>query len=277
MGERTKWKVLESPCPPEEGAARWEAARARGATGAVTSRGSGIRHRETIRLFWEVEKKGAPPLPPEVEALAEDLIEEDWTPYWKEALVPFRVAERVLLTPAWEAGSEAKGEMRLRIDPGMAFGAGDHPTTRLMVAHLLGLAEARRLPGAVLDVGAGTGVLSLVAARLGAGAVEALDIDPFCYASCRRNIALNGLADHVRPLLLSLDLAHGRYPLVLANIVAGQLEALLPDLRERTAPGGLLLLSGFTAKDEERVAGAARGFRVRERSEEEGWVALLLG
>lgn len=258
---------MEEPCPRPEARARWEGARERGATGAVTSWGSGIRGRETLRCYWEAREGAEVPE-------GEDLVEENWTPHWRESLTAVRVTDRVALVPAWEEPPAGFLHV-LRIDPGMAFGAGDHPTTRLCLRLLEALADAGVLPPRVLDVGAGTGVLSLACARLGAARVDALDIDPYGYAACRRNARLNGLDGAVHPLLRSLDLLDGRYPLVLANIVAGQLRVLAALLREHVVPGGRLLLSGFDREGEPRVL-EALGRPVEERLEEEGWVALMM-
>lgn len=268
MLERSRWRVVEEPCSPEEASARWADAASRGATGAVTSWGAGIAGRRTIRLYWEAVAGAAVPE-------GEDLAEENWTPFWRESLGVVRLSERLALVPAWAREAPAV-RWPLRIDPGMAFGAGDHPTTRRCAGLLEELHEAGRLPVRALDVGTGTGVLALVAARLGCAAVDALDIDPFGFAACRRNARLNGLETAVRPVLRSLDLLGGTWPLLLANIVAGQLQALADLLRDRLEPGGALLLSGFTAEDEPRVRAAALpGLAVEARREEEGWVALL--
>jgi ribosomal protein L11 methyltransferase len=268
MLTRTRWRVVEEPCVPGAVRQRWAAAARCGATGAVTSWGSGIRGRCRLRLYWEATAGVALPE-------GEDLVEENWTPYWRQSLSIVRVTPRVSLVPAWEDALPS-APFPLRIDPGMAFGAGDHPTTRLCIGILDGLAGRGVLPPRALDVGAGTGVLALTAAALGAAEVDALDIDPFGYAACRRNALLNGLQDRVRPLLLSLDLLEGSYPLVMANVVAGQLETLGIDLRERLAAAGLLLLSGFDEAAEGRVRGAVLGgLAVTERRTEEGWVALL--
>jgi ribosomal protein L11 methyltransferase len=269
MLSRTRWRVVEAPCEPEDALPRWREARSLGATGAVTSWGSGIQHRNTLRLFWELREGVCAPE-------GEDLAEENWTPYWRESLRTVAVTSQVALVPAWE---ETPPDVRcaLRIDPGMAFGAGDHPTTRLCVTLLEHLAGSGALPGRVLDVGTGTGVLAIAAVCLGAREAYGLDIDPFGYAACRRNAAVNNLADSVHPLLLSLDLLEERYDLVLANMVASQLTTTASFLRGRLAAGGSLILSGFT-NDAERdvVAKLGTGFRLRRRAEEEGWVALLL-
>jgi len=267
MLARTNWRVLEEPCAPAEAQGRWLAARGRGATGAVTSWGSGIRGRETLRAFWEI-------LPGASVPEGEDLVEENWTPFWRKSLATVSVTERVALVPAWEEAPSGIA-CALKIDPGMAFGAGDHPTTRICLRILEDLERRGELPARILDVGAGTGVLALVAACLGVERADALDIDPFGYAACRRNARLNGLEDAVRPVLLSLDLLEGTYPLILANIVAPQLDVLSGLLRQRLEPGGRLVLSGFEAAEATSVASALR-LPVEDRREEQGWAALTL-
>ncbi len=258
---------MEEEASPATARARWVRARARGATGAVTSWGSGMGAREFLRVFWEVVRDRDLPE-------GEDLVEENWTPYWRESLGAVRVTDRLTLVPAWEPAPRAEPGA-LRIDPGMAFGAGDHPTTRLCLRALEALADAEGLPPRVLDVGTGTGVLALAAAALGARRVDALDIDPFGYAACRRNARINGLEGAVRPVLLSLDLLEGRYPLVLANVVGSQILALAAELRAHTEPGGRLIASGFQEDEEPRVL-EALGLARERRLEEEAWVAWVL-
>ncbi len=267
MLTRSIWRVVEEPCLPGDAKARWRSLRQRGAAGAVTSWGSGIRGRSTVRAYWEVRPGTTPPP-------GEELVEENWTPYWRESLRPVRVTERMVLAPAWELYAP-EAPCVLRIDPGMAFGAGDHPTTRLCLRFLEHLASREGVPPRVLDVGTGTGVLALATAHLGAEQVDALDIDPFCYAACRRNAALNGLEGRTRPLLLSLDLLEERYPLVLGNLVASQIEHLGPLLRACTEPGGRLLVSGFEVEEGPRVA-AALGMPQEVSMNENGWLAVAL-
>lgn len=247
----------------------------RGAAGAVTSWGSGVDHRETIRIFWESKGKATPGLDPAELSSAEDLEEEDWSGYWKNSLAAFQAGKRFALVPAWEEPPPGAAEP-IFIDPGMAFGAGDHPTTRLCVDLLESIALDSPGAGPVLDVGAGTGVLSIAAAKMGLKPVDALDIDPFCYASCRRNIKLNGLAGLVRPLLMSLDLLKGTYPLVLANVAPRQIESMALVMAGKVAGGGRLIVSGFETDAEERVMRSlGAGFKVVLRREEEKWLALL--
>jgi ribosomal protein L11 methyltransferase len=191
MLRRTRWRVVQEVCRREEARTRWEEARARGSIGAVTSWGSGIQGRQTLRTYWEAHEGAQLPE-------GEDLVEENWTPFWRDTLQVVRVTERITLVPAWTDPPEGV-EFPIRIDPGMAFGAGDHPTTRLCLHILEDLAVGGRLPARMLDVGTGTGVLSLAAGFLGAEQVHALDIDPFGYAACRRNARLNGLEGSVHP------------------------------------------------------------------------------
>ncbi len=269
MLTRTRWRVQEVPAGPGEARARWEAAARAGALGAVTSWGAGIPGGTFLRIYWEVIP-GAP-APPE----GEDLEEENWTPYWRSTLEPVAVSPRVWLVPAWSSPPPGARGTVLWIDPGMAFGAGDHPTTRLCLRIVEALAAGGGVPAPVLDVGTGTGVLALATAALGARRVDALDIDPFGFAACRRNARRNRLEGRVRPLLLSLDLVEAAYPLILANLVAGQLEALAGDLRRLLRPGGRLVVSGFQVDEERRVL-EALDLAVEERGVEDGWLALTL-
>jgi len=269
--------MIEKPCQRGEARAFAESALASGAVGAVTSWGSGIGHRETLRLFYDAATPGLEALLGEDLNLAEDLVEEDWGHYWRASLKPFAAGASFVLAPAWDEGRELPGTTLIRIDPGMAFGAGDHPTTRLCVACLEALSATGFKGARMLDVGAGTGILALVAARLGIGPVDALDIDPFCYSSIRRNTRLNHLEPLVRPLLLSLDLLNSSYPLVVANVAPNQLEAMALTLAESVMREGLLLISGFTVDIEERLSRTfMMEFRPEKRYVEGEWIALAM-
>ena len=120
-----------------------------------------------------------------------ELAEEDWAEAWKQQYHLLRVGRRIVIVPAWEAYAPAPGEVVIRLEPGMAFGTGLHPTTRLCLEAL----EAHLAPGCtVLDVGTGSGVLAIAAAKLGARSVLALDADPVAVSVARENVALNGVA-----------------------------------------------------------------------------------
>lgn len=271
----TRWKMVEIPVRREEAAAVARSALAKGAVGAVTSWGSGISHRETLRIFWDASDPNlAENLGAEL-AKAEDLAEEDWRAHWRESLSPFH-AGRFTLAPAWEKHQPDSGEV-IFIDPGMAFGAGDHPTTRLCVGALETLRAAAPPPLPVLDAGTGTGVLAIAAAKLGLSPVTALDIDPFCRASCTRNVVRNRVEKDVSALLLSLDLLEGQFGLALANVAPRQLVAMSGILADKVRQGGLLLISGFQEDSEARVLAAYDDeFALSWKREEDGWLALLL-
>ena len=176
--------------------------------------------------------------------------QEDWAETWKQGLEPRSVSERILITPSWKDADPAPGQVVVVVDPGLAFGTAEHATTRGCLRLLDPvLSEGAR----VLDVGAGTAILSMAAARLGAGSVLALEVDPMACEAARENVELNQVEDRVRVEELaatSEDLvARGPADLVLANIESGILRPLLlprPNLTpsrktSRARRGGILL------------------------------------
>jgi ribosomal protein L11 methyltransferase len=157
----------------------------------------------------------------------------------------------------------------VEIDPGRAFGSGAHTTTRLVLERLV-----ERSPVTVLDVGCGSGVLAVVAARLGAARVDAIDIDPAAKEATASNAARNAVHVNVRDE--SLDALDGPYDLVLANLLAPVLVAHAPDLVRLVAPGGRLVVSGVLVDRWAHVAAATKPLRVERVDELEGWAALTL-
>lgn len=211
--------------------------------------------------------------------------EEDWAHAWKRFYKPMRIGRRVILAPAWEEVESQPDDVVVALEPGMAFGTGMHPTTRLCVAAL----EELVTPGmAVLDVGAGSGVLSIVAARLGAAPVHATDIDPLAVDSTRENARRNGLAEGPDSLVVEQGSVPagmaGRFPLIVANILAEILAGLFdsiygnPPLAEPLAPGGRMILSGIIEEKAQIVldAAARHGFVEESRKQESDWLALVL-
>ena len=188
--------------------------------------------------------------------------DQDWGEGWKRGLAPFTVG-RVLVRPSWVEPAalpapRPAGEVEVVLDPGMAFGTGTHPTTALCLAALDALL-ATHPGGAVLDVGTGSGLLAISAAKLGAGRVVGTDVDPVALRVAGENAARNGVALELTaagPAQLA-----GRFEVVVANILANTLVELAPGLAARLAPGGRLLLSGILAgqEDEVRAACVAQG------------------
>ena len=211
--------------------------------------------------------------------------EEDWADAWKKHYKPLRIGKRLLLTPAWEEPEARPGDLIVRLEPGMAFGTGLHPTTRLCVAAL----EKWVRPGeALLDIGTGSGVLAIAAAKLGAQPVWATDIDPLAVRVARENAARNDLP--LSPHALHVEHGSipsgqdGRFPLIVSNILAEILVGLFDSayqdlpLTGPLAPGGHLILSGILDVKAELVLKAAsrHGVREVERMQEGDWVALVL-
>lgn len=203
------------------------------------------------------------------------LADEDWSESWKKYFHTEKVGERVVIQPSWEAYEPQAGEVVVRLDPGAAFGTGTHPTTALCLRAMEKLVR----PGmTVFDVGTGSGVLAITAAKLGAGAVTAVDYDSTALRVARENIAQNGLADAIT--LKESDILRnvtGRADVVTANIIADIIIRLFADLDTHLAPGGALLASGIIASRAEdvRQAGKAYGFVATEEWEVKDWAAMI--
>ncbi|MEO1271416.1 MAG: 50S ribosomal protein L11 methyltransferase [Myxococcota bacterium] len=212
----------------------------------------------------------------------EPFTDETWKERWKQFFKPARISERLAVGPPWEPPEALPGVTPIVIEPGLAFGTGTHATTRLCLSWIDGLlADSDGQPRSILDVGCGSGILSIAAAKLTGPdvVIEGLDIDPEAHRVSRENLEHNHIpAGRVLIRPEPLDRVTGTYGLVMANILSHILVLLAPDLVRCTAPGGQLLLSGIglDGEPEVREAFIARGMRPVERREREGWVALLM-
>lgn len=209
--------------------------------------------------------------------------EADWANAWKAHFPVLRIGRRIVIRPTWRRHHREPDDVVIALDPGMAFGTGLHPTTRLCLAALESLADRGSLGGAagaasVLDVGCGSGILSIAAAKLGAGKVLALDSDEIAVDATRANAKRNGLARRVRARKGSSPSGEGPFDVVLANLIASVLIALADGLVADTRPGGTLLASGIFENREGDVAAAftSRGLAIANRWTEGDWVALEL-
>ncbi len=178
---------------------------------------------------------------------------EDWAESWKQHFPLFRIGRRLVVKPSWESYSLKTGEAVIELDPGMAFGTGTHGTTRLCLEALAALYEGGAPPQRVLDVGTGSGILSIAAAALGAGRVLACDIEEEARRTARENVARNGVARQVEVTELPLEELEGGFEIVLANIIAEELVRLGPELVRRLTAGGALVLSGILHEKEALV------------------------
>ena len=227
----------------------------------------------TERALWHLQAFG---LRPVGELQVRSVDDADWTDAWKAGYVPQRIG-RLVIVPSWLDEPIGLDEVALRLDPGMAFGTGLHPTTR---ACLTLLHAIEPMPHVVLDVGSGSGILALAALRLGAERAVCFDTDPLAVDATLANAAANGLADRVTGNLGSLPPAPPAesYPLVLANLVAAVLIDLAEPLAAHTAPGGTLLASGIIEDRAAEVIAAltAAGLVPERRLDDGEWVSLRL-
>jgi ribosomal protein L11 methyltransferase len=204
----------------------------------------------------------------------------DWVTAWRDHFRPLPVGRRLIVLPEWEPPEAAGDRVPLRIRPGEGFGTGGHPTTAACLERLEAFLDGLPDPGraSVLDVGTGSGVLALAAAKLGAGRVLALDNDPAAIRNARDNRALNG-ADRVRLVVGTTAAVRGPFDLVLANLLANLIVDLMPDLARLLAPDGRLVLSGLLSGQGDRVeaALAAQGLRAVEHVGRGMWLTLEAG
>jgi ribosomal protein L11 methyltransferase len=178
----------------------------------------------------------------------------DWSEAWKEGLGPI-AAGRVWVRPSWVDARPPPGRAEVVLDPGMAFGTGTHPTTALCLAALSDLLAEH--PGAaVLDVGTGSGLLAIAAAKLGAGRVVATDVDPVALEVAGENARRNGVSPELTGL--QPERLEGAFDVVVANILANTLVELAPAVAGKVAPGGAVLLAGILGPQEEEVRSAYR-------------------
>lgn len=207
------------------------------------------------------------------------LHEEDWAQAWKEHFPVLRVGRRLVIRPTWRDHDALQGDIVLALDPGMAFGTGLHPTTRLCLAGLEAWADEGLLDEArLLDVGCGSGILAIASGLLGASAIVGIDTDPIAVEATVANAGLNGLDDRLIAHQGSLPTSGQPYPLVVANLIASLLVELAPALAEAVAADGRLLTSGIFVDREPEVVSAleSAGFAQVGRSAEGDWVALDL-
>ncbi len=205
--------------------------------------------------------------------------EEDWAEAWKQHFPVQRVGRHVVIKPTWREHEAAPEDIVIALDPGMAFGTGLHPTTRLCLAGIEAWSEQDLVGDArVLDVGTGSGILAIAAARMGASRVLAIDTDPLAVDTTARNAALNGFAEIIDARLGSLPLPEPReFHLVVANLISGLLIDLAGELAAVVWPGGGWLLAGgvFGEREAEvRSAFESAGLHIVGQRTDGDWLAL---
>lgn len=227
---------------------------------------------ERVRQGWAMEMGDEPC--PEVEY--ELLADRDWEREWMDGFEPLRMGERLWIVPSWHDAPDADA-VNLRLDPGLAFGTGTHPTTALCLGWLDALGLEGALDGRrVLDVGCGSGILAIAALKLGARSGVGSDIDPQALLASRDNAERNAIAEDALTLYLPEAMPAERFEIVLANILAGPLVELAPTIAGHVAPGGRLALSGILEHQADEVLDAyrAEGLTMDEPRTRDGWVLL---
>ncbi len=203
--------------------------------------------------------------------------EEDWANSWKKYFKPLKIAKHLVVVPTWEAYEPEPDDIILEMDPGMAFGSGTHETTRLCATLI---EENIKQGDKVLDVGTGSGILAIAAAKLGAGSVNAYDIDPVAVKVAEENCLENG-CDNIKcgisDLLAGVEKVDGGYDFISANIVADIIVRMAPDIAVFMKKGGLLAVSGIINTQTERVKQALidGGLTLVKMHAENDWNAML--
>ncbi len=276
-----RWK-LEVPDLQEDALCAW-----------LEGRGSAAFYREadSPKACYVYFSPGV--LPPEPAGLgafpgvclieAEAFGDEDWLAKSRDGFGAFEVGSRFHVRPLWDETPGPADRIDLVVNPGLAFGTGGHETTRLCMELIEGLSLEGRLRGPVLDIGAGTGILSLAAFLLGGRELTAFDIDPDCGPAMVELIELNAhLLKGARPYenfvgTLDHPQVTGPYRGLLANILLETVQELLPRMAEVSAPGGWLIASGILAErtDEALVSLVSQGFKPEKVLKEGEWIAIL--
>ena len=209
----------------------------------------------------------------ENEIALDPCVEEDWINNWKQYFKPIPVGEKLLIRPTWEEVEDSGGRTVLDLDPGLAFGTGTHETTRLCME----LLEKYVQPGMdVLDVGCGSGILSVAALLLGAQKAVGVDIDELAVKTADENAAINHVAERFTGICGNLtDKVTGKYDIVVANIVADVIIMLTKDVEQFMKPDTVYLMSGIIdTREQDVLAAVEQHFEIIDRKKEKGWVAL---
>lgn len=290
-----RWRRFSVICPPDASEAVCAIMQRIFGGLSVTPAPNGLRHDAYMAELADCASaadelaEGLGAIPPELAlptemALSADWVEdEDWAEAWKKHYRPMRVGCRLVVVPLWmpwpdpqSAIAATPEDITIRIDPGMAFGTGAHSSTRLC---MIGLEERVRHGAEVIDLGCGSGILTIAALKLGAANVLSIDNDPVCVSATASNAAHNRVDDRCRARigegLAGID---GRHDIIAANITADVVISQAPLAVELLRPGGCYIISGFTERSEDAVARALQDVDLsivsrHKEGEWLGWVA----
>ena len=223
---------------------------------------------ERQSLTDQLQQLWRQPLP---EHQFEDIADQDWERSWMDNFQPMRFGQRLWIVPSWHEAPDPQA-VNLLLDPGLAFGTGTHPTTALCLEWL----DGQQLQGLqVIDFGCGSGILAIAALLLGAEQVVGTDIDPQALEASRDNAQRNQLADERFPLYLPEAMPAEPADLLVANILAGPLVSLAPQLTSLVRPGGRIALSGILAEQTDEILAAyENAFELDPVAEKDGWIRV---
>ena len=202
---------------------------------------------------------------------------QDWQRNWRRFFHPVRVTDRLLILPVWEKPApRVENEHIIRIDPGPAFGTGQHSTTKMCLQAMESF-EAHESQS-LLDVGTGSGILAIYGAKLGFGKIEAIDVDPEAVRWAARNIGLNGATSAITLSSKGIEEIEGRFSMVCANLILGELLHLMPVLARLTEPHGRLVISGLLRDQVERInALPSAELHPMDILYDEEWACMIFG
>jgi len=201
--------------------------------------------------------------------------EEDWSTSWKAYFKPEHIGNKLVVKPTWEEYEAKDEEIIIHLDPGMAFGTGTHETTSMCMEMLEKYLSGGEI---VYDVGTGSGILSLTAAKLGAKEITAWDVDLLAVKVAQENVKINNLENRITVHFASLPEKYGQSDVITANLVANIIIQLAPNFYHNLKPNGLLIASGIIVPREEEVMQSLneQGMKLKERRQEGDWLCLVL-
>jgi len=204
--------------------------------------------------------------------------EEKWAEAWKENFKPMEITPRMVIKPPWEKWAKKKDQIVIEIDPGMAFGTGTHPSTQMCLRLLEEFIPSFPKQPSLLDVGTGSGILSIAAHKLGIQKILAVDTDPVAIKCARANARANHIKEGILFRAGSIGGLKRTFDLVVANLLPQEILSLADDLPPCVAPQGLLILSGLLQKQKKEVVGVfmRRGFAAIDSRKSKGWASLVL-
>ncbi len=206
------------------------------------------------------------------------LPEEKWAEAWKDNFKSLQVTPNMLVKPPWERYAGKAGEVVIEINPGMAFGTGTHPTTRMCLQVLEELIPSPLSPPSVLDYGTGSGILAIAAQKLGAKDTVAVDIDPAAIRNARKNASANRVHGRIDFRVDTGKSLRRRFGIVVANLLPQELLKAAVFLAKRISPAGFLVLSGILKKQKKEIASAftPKGLKIHASKAEKGWICMVL-